>query len=316
MSNQQVDIVALCYNHADFLKFTLDSIKNQSYQYINLIISDDCSRDNSVSLIQEWIDTHDVKCTFIKNTENLGINKTLNNAIKYCKGDYFKLIACDDILQENYVQNCVELLQNTTDEVGMAFSNMDLINEKGERISDSYLNESRLKTIHQTEYTFFQKLIRDYFIPAPSVVYKMRAFQNIAPYDENLSSEDYDFNLRFAKKYGYLYIDEVLVSYRRHGDNLSQTYGSKSSLQMMQSVVLKHINAPELSSVEKEEIAKLIRRNIVKSYRFKFGWLFRWKLYVDFFERTQNKSIAMSLIWNTIMKVTKMKLKNVIGKNE
>ena len=50
-----VSIIALCYNHASYLEETLDSIIEQTYPNIQLIILDDCSSDNSVELINAWI---------------------------------------------------------------------------------------------------------------------------------------------------------------------------------------------------------------------------------------------------------------------
>ena len=83
-----VSIVAICYNHEKFVKETLDSILHQTYSNIQLIIIDDCSQDNSVSEIKNWIKMNSVDCVFIERTENSGLCKNLNEGIVVSKGKY------------------------------------------------------------------------------------------------------------------------------------------------------------------------------------------------------------------------------------
>ena len=92
-----VSIIACCYNHEKYVEETLGSIKSQTHGNIELIIIDDFSTDQSVKKISNWIEKNKYSCTFIKNTENLGVVKTLNKALKKCNGKYFSIIACDDI---------------------------------------------------------------------------------------------------------------------------------------------------------------------------------------------------------------------------
>ena len=92
-----VSIIALCYNQEEFLCETLESIKAQTYKNLELIIIDDCSTDQSVKKIESWIKANNHNCNFITNKENLGLVKSLNIAVKKCKGKYYSLIACDDI---------------------------------------------------------------------------------------------------------------------------------------------------------------------------------------------------------------------------
>ena len=82
MTDPLVSIVALCYNHESYLKETLDSILNQTYKNIQLIIIDDCSKDNSISLIKNWIHKNKVECVFIAHKENRGVCKSLMNLYK------------------------------------------------------------------------------------------------------------------------------------------------------------------------------------------------------------------------------------------
>jgi len=93
-----VSIIAICYNHEKYVIETLDSILDQTYANIQLIIMDDCSSDNSVQVINDWIKEKKVECIFVPHIENCGLCKTLNEALNYVNGDYYQAISCDDIL--------------------------------------------------------------------------------------------------------------------------------------------------------------------------------------------------------------------------
>ena len=66
-----VSVICLCYNHAEFVIESLNSVLNQNYQPIEIIIVDDYSTDNSVAVIEKWVENNQ-SLTFIKNTNNLG----------------------------------------------------------------------------------------------------------------------------------------------------------------------------------------------------------------------------------------------------
>ncbi|WP_303813338.1 glycosyltransferase family A protein, partial [Apibacter mensalis] len=88
-----VSIVAINYNNSKHLVETLDSIDQQTYKNIELIIVDDCSTDDSVKKIDQWLLTYNKPFQFIKHIENKGICKTINDGYKVAKGKYISSIA-------------------------------------------------------------------------------------------------------------------------------------------------------------------------------------------------------------------------------
>ena len=82
-----VSIICLCYNHDHFVVESLNSVLNQNYQPIEMIIIDDCSTDKSVAVIEKWLENLQ-NITFIKNTKNLGNTKSFNKAAKMAKGEF------------------------------------------------------------------------------------------------------------------------------------------------------------------------------------------------------------------------------------
>src|ERR1700749_5034941 len=92
-----VTVICLCYNHENFVTESLFSVMNQDYAFVELIIVDDCSTDNSKNIIKKWLlDYPEVR--FISNEINLGNTKSFNKALQFAKGDYIIDLAADDVL--------------------------------------------------------------------------------------------------------------------------------------------------------------------------------------------------------------------------
>ncbi len=311
-----VTVYTLAYNTGKYVIEAIKSVIDQTYplERIKHIIIDDCSQDNSAELLENWIRENNYPCEFIKHEENWGICRSLNQALSKVEGKYCTGIS-DDIFTPNYIETFVYTLENSPENVGISFSNMKLINSEGEVYGDTYFDEDRYNNVTSTKGTFFEKLVKDYFLPGPALFYKSAAILDIAPYDESIKFDDYDFHLRFARKYDYIYVDQKLSLYRKHECNVSQAYDTKESIETMQYAVMKHFNDKAISNSERDEIARLIKRNMTKSYYYGYGWLFRMKLYLNFFFKSKYKKIAFDYIRLTIVKVTKLRYKKLIGKN-
>lgn len=105
--NPLVSVVVVSYHSQDTIWETLDSIYAQTYQNIELIVSDDCSTDDTVAVVQQWAQTHaDRFSAFHIHTKqkNLGVPGNLNAGIRLSSGKYIKDLAADDLL----LPNCIE----------------------------------------------------------------------------------------------------------------------------------------------------------------------------------------------------------------
>ncbi len=121
MSNQNTPLVSvpvITYNSSKYVLETLDSIYAQTYQNIELIISDDCSTDNTVQICEEWIAAHKerfVRTEIITVSENTGISANSNRGHNACRGEWVKGIAGDDLLMSNCISDFVEYVQGNPD---------------------------------------------------------------------------------------------------------------------------------------------------------------------------------------------------------
>ena len=107
-----ISVVVLSYNSAQYICSTLESIYRQDYEGpMELIIGDDCSKDNSVELCQEWIARHAGRFTraeILCPAENQGVARNVDTCYRACKGEWVKGIAGDDILMDDAIRSCYE----------------------------------------------------------------------------------------------------------------------------------------------------------------------------------------------------------------
>ena len=95
--NPLVTVICLSYNHEKFVVEALNSVLQQNYSPVELIVVDDCSTDKSASIIDSWC-LQQNNITFIKNEQNSGNTKSFNTALKIASGDYIIDLAADDVL--------------------------------------------------------------------------------------------------------------------------------------------------------------------------------------------------------------------------
>ena len=108
MSSQLVSVIMSVHNNEATVNTAIESILGQSYKNIELIITDDCSSDNSLSIIKKYIDKKNVK--LIENSENKGLTKSLNSMIKVAQGKFIARQDADDISLFNRIQVQVDLI--------------------------------------------------------------------------------------------------------------------------------------------------------------------------------------------------------------
>lgn len=222
-----VSVIALCYNHAPYVIECLDSIRKQTYKPLELIIVDDSSMDSSVSLIRRWISENKIDCKTIFHNTNLGVCKSLNEALLITRGEFFSIIATDDVWLENKIELQMKVFQASSENTGVIYSDAYRIDEKGEFL-DSMFIQSHRKFSEEPRGDIFSILLKGNFIPAPSVLIKRSCFDKVGNYDEELCYEDYDMWIRMASLYEFAFCPQVCTKYRVLQNSLSRRMSTQS----------------------------------------------------------------------------------------
>ena len=289
MENPLVSVPVITYNSANTIIETLDSIKAQTYQNIELVISDDCSTDNTVELCKVWIDQNKnrfVRTKLLTVEKNTGVSANCNRAGAACVGEWVKGIAGDDMLLPDCIEEFVKYVNEHPD-TAYVFCRMEGFGRSQDEV-DEYMNRC-------FDYSFFQLSVQEQYhrllfrgncIPAPALFYNLERVKaiNIVNDERIPMVEDYPSWLRITKSEVRLqFVDKVLVRYRLSENSISTT--STPSLRAEQSkalIYIYHLFGPRFRYY-KSPIKKLgeIRKYIHSANTAWGGWFWRTMFVID-----------------------------------
>ncbi|MEJ5103071.1 glycosyltransferase family 2 protein [Chryseobacterium sp. MYb328] len=235
MEQPLVTVVVVSYNHSQFIKENLDSIKNQTYKNIQLIVGDDASPDHSVKVFEQWLQENNYPAEKNFHTQNTGLPTMLNECLELAKGKYIKIIAADDFLHPESIEKSVSTLEKLGKEYGMSFSHTHAVNNNSEIIED-IADYDALGNIDP--YVFREEILKGNRIAALTVLLRTDVVRETGQYDAQFIIEDYYRWLKVSQKYLIAYIPEKLAYYRLHTDNISKVKADRiemeaAMLQMM-----------------------------------------------------------------------------------
>lgn len=237
-----VSVPVITYNSSKYVLETLESIKAQTYQNIELIVSDDCSTDNTVKICRKWIDENKerfVRTKLITSEINTGVSANLNRAEAECSGEWVKGIAGDDLLMPNCVELFVSHIKGRENVVYIfgrikAFGATKEINRQFEE--------------QVFDYSFFEMTIKEQYnrlifgdncIPAATCFYnRKKSIELGLANDERIPLlEDWPKWIKVLEKGITMeFLDKYVVNYRIHSESLSTT--SNPSLMYIKSMKL------------------------------------------------------------------------------
>jgi glycosyltransferase involved in cell wall biosynthesis len=217
-------IAALCYNNSTTVVQTLNSIIQQTYDKIELIIIEDCSKDATAELIKEWLTVHQTKMEirFIQNEQNKGLLSGVKRFIDMANGQVLLIFSGDDIYEKTRIANVVNAFEKASPEYGFLYSDAKVIDVNSNIISNSYLDHFNLH-IPGTD-DIYEKLLESNFIPALTLAYRRECILKIKDtIDPNLLFEDYQMTILSSKSHKALFLKTNDVCYRVHGTSIMNT---------------------------------------------------------------------------------------------
>jgi glycosyltransferase involved in cell wall biosynthesis len=121
------------YNRADrYLKQAIQSAVAQTYSNIEIIVSDNCSTDNTEALVRSF---NDSRIRYIKQSRNIGMLNNSNFCVEEAKGAYFLQLHDDDLIDPDFVSECMQAVKNDTN-VGIILTGVRVIDEEGNVICE------------------------------------------------------------------------------------------------------------------------------------------------------------------------------------
>lgn len=231
MSNQEIKkpLVTVCivtYNSSEFIVEALDSVFEQTYQNIELIVSDDCSKDNTVEVCKKWVSDHArrfVHAEVLTVGKNTGVSANCNRGVRKGTGEYVKLFAGDDKLLPTCIEDNIAFMTEHHD-TDIVFSDMYYFRTD---ISKIELNSRLLYFKYLTPIEFKIHLLIQNFLPAPAAFFKKELYIRLGGFNESIPMmEDKPFYIEVLyRKCKMQYMPTPTVCYRIGNQSISQVQG-------------------------------------------------------------------------------------------
>ncbi len=208
-----VSVVVPSYNHAPFVEACLRSIFHQTHAPRQLVVIDDGSTDNSVSIIERTLRDCPFLCELIAR-ENRGLCRTLNEALARTASDYFAYLGSDDLWFADFLAQRIRALEARPRAV-LAYGNAYHI-DAADRIIDC-----------TTEWAAYvdgdaRRMLLATLAPlSPTVVYRRAALERYG-WNEGARLEDYELYLRLSLDGEFAFDSHIRAAWRQHTYNTSR----------------------------------------------------------------------------------------------
>jgi glycosyltransferase involved in cell wall biosynthesis len=218
-----VSIIVITYNSSKYVLETLESAKAQTYKNIELIISDDASKDNTIEICQEWLDNNKrlfVSTKLITTNENSGIPSNCNRGLNAASGNWVKLIAGDDLLKKECIFEFVNFCSQNPSARFIA-SNMEVL--KNDKISGKIFLDPFLIN-GDSKHQLIMLCRFHIFLPGPSLFYHKETYLSMGGYDERFRLvEDYPMIFKVLRAdFKFYHLGKELVIHREHEESISR----------------------------------------------------------------------------------------------
>lgn len=191
-----VSIVLPCYNGADFLAQSIDSVIAQTFTDWELIVVNDCSKDNSLEIMHRYAEK-DSRIKVVNNDVNLKLPASLNRGFSFATGKYLTWTSHDNRMGETMLEEFVHYLDEHP-EIGLVTANYAAFDKTGKILYQVCMDEPHLRLPHHNTICY-------------AFMYRREVLETIGGYDENLFLiEDYDYWIRIWQKFKIGKVDKVL----------------------------------------------------------------------------------------------------------
>jgi glycosyltransferase involved in cell wall biosynthesis len=268
----RVSIVIPTYNAAPYLSMTLDSVLGQTISDIEVILFDDGSTDGTLRIADEFA-ARDGRVRVLRGDHG-GTAAARNRgfAASDPRSEFVTFFDNDDVWERDALESLISALERSPEAPG-AHGLCRSIDSHGvqfpwDNISDVMRQREAVvgddvKSVPLTEPTSFAALLIKNYITTPGVsLIRRSAFEQVGEFDPSLvPCDDWDMNLRISRLGAYVFVDRVLLSWRRHAGASSQV--SKSWRYAYQRTRQRTIDAPENTPLQRQAAVYAVRNEVM-----------------------------------------------------
>lgn len=226
----EVSVILPTYNRAEILPRSINSLIQQTYPDLEIVVVDDASTDDTESVVKSF---NDNRIKYIKHDDNRGANVARNTGISQSTGEYIAFQDSDDVWLPHKIQRQVEVFQQSGPEIGLVSTGV-----------------CRVWPDYQTDYLpgdqwkkqdFMKSLIQNNFIPTQAAMIRRECVQRMGDFDNKLPRlQDWEMWIRLSKEYNFELVDETLVVKNMDVDELSYSRQDADHPRALELIIKRH----------------------------------------------------------------------------
>ena len=289
-----VSVIVLSYNSSSTILDTLNSIKEQTYDNIELIIADDKSMDNSVEVCKNWLVDNKGRftyCEVVVPPENTGTSANCNRGIVASHGDWIRIIAGDDLMPEDSISMQINYLKNHPDiKILNGYSiNFNVINGVQHLLATRGMDKRRLKFyLNDAKYQYNFILHHHNFGLTFGTIIHRTVFEKVTMFNEKYTLiEDLPFVLNVTKAgIKYYFLCKPTLKYRIHNsvskakeDQIANKHFMDIKRKIVIDMIKPNIQWYELATIKNFWIENLMYWLVFSVFKNKKSFLSRASLY-------------------------------------
>lgn len=231
-----VSIIVITYNSAKYVLETLESARAQTYQNIELIVSDDCSTDNTIEVCRDWIEANELRFTRVKlvtTEKNAGVPANCNRGINVATGEWVRLIAGDDFLKEDCIEYSIKKAICVSEDCDVYRTRQIDFVVKNQKKEFFYSKEKK-SVFYERNITSKQQLVlalRNINPFMASFLFKKKVHVLVDGFDERFRLlEDWPFLIRLLMKGVKIYCDQEVTGFHRIREDSIYNSGAKEKI--------------------------------------------------------------------------------------
>src|SRR5919109_990108 len=261
------------YNAERYLRESIESVLAQTFKNFELIIIDDASNDQTWDIAQAYAHK-DPRVSAVRNSKTLGLVANFNRCIELTRSRYVYVWHQDDVMAPENIEKKVALLE-ANPKVGFVHSNVLMIDDRGEVLSEHWESDSRRDYVCGGQ-EFFLKMIepgRNY-VCCPSVLARRECYEKLGNFRSELCFAcDWELWMRFSLYYDVGCLGAPLVHFRRHrGSESYRIEGTR--LEIEQELLAKFLvladhghRIPDPGKLKKQVTAGISREELLRARR-------------------------------------------------
>lgn len=222
----KIACIIASYNYGDYLIEAIESVLRQTILPDEILISDDCSDDETGIIANEYVKKHPQLITYNRNDINMGIVAHFNKVISLIKSEYVFFLGADNRLLSNYVEECAKKIDANIN-TAIAYTDYAFFGSRARLAYSKFSEDRRAGIIENTFYQIcfpdfndqdklLEKLLKENFIHGSSM-FKRTVFNEVGGYHKTGTPEDYNLFRRIVEKgWGAEKVKNTNLEYRQH----------------------------------------------------------------------------------------------------